>query len=212
MMVSASTQIPYAALRRLARKQPQGERCELCSALVPAQHSHLIEVAGSRLLCCCDPCAILFSGQQSPKYRRVPRRVQFWPNFQMTDGQWEELHIPINLTFFFRSTPAKRVMAIYPSPAGGMESLLTLEMWRDLVAANPALDRMEPDVEALLVNRIGASREYYLAPIDECYKLVGLIRSNWRGLAGGAEVWEEIQRFFTLLKAKSETAGESAYA
>ena len=56
---------------------------------------------------------------------------------------------------------------------------------------------MEADVEALLVNRIGhvrgfAAPEYYVLPIDECYKLVGLIRANWRGLSGGTEVWQEI--------------------
>jgi hypothetical protein len=60
-------------------------------------------------------------------------------------------------------------------------------------------------VEALLVNRLGTSRgfagaEYYLLPIDECYKLVGLIRSHWRGLSGGSEVWEILRAFFTELK------------
>ena len=52
---------------------------------------------------------------------------------------------------------------------------------------NPALQEMEPDVEALLVNRIGHARgfsdpEYYIVPIDECFKLVGLIRTRWQGL------------------------------
>ena len=36
-------------------------------------------------------------------------------------------------------------------------------------------------------------------PIDECYKLVGLIRTHWRGLSGGDEVWDEIARFFDRL-------------
>ena len=51
------------------------------------------------------------------------------------------------------------------------------------------LKNMEPDVEALLVNRIGHARawtsEYFLVPIDQCYKLVGLIRSH--GAASPAE-------------------------
>jgi hypothetical protein len=37
-------------------------------------------------------------------------------------------------------------------------------------------------------------------PIDECYKLVGLIRGNWRGLSGGTEVWQKIAGFFAELK------------
>jgi hypothetical protein len=57
-----------------------------------------------------------------------------------------------------------------------------------------------PDVEALLVNRVGAARDYFIVPIDECYKLVGLIRLHWRGLSGGAVVWGEIGRFFDELR------------
>ncbi len=33
---------------------------------------------------------------------------------------------------------------------------------------------MQPDVEALLVNRVGAARDISRVPIDECYKLVGI--------------------------------------
>ena len=58
---------------------------------------------------------------------------------------------------------------------------------------------MEPDVEALLVNRARGARDHWLVPIDECYELVGLIRTRWRGLTGGKEVWEEIGRFFEAL-------------
>jgi len=71
---------------------------------------------------------------------------------------------------------------------------------------------MEPDVEALLVNRLKGAREYYLTPIDKCYELVGLIRANWRGLSGGSEVWKEIAYFFDRLKAKSQVHGPSRAA
>jgi len=89
-----------------------------------------------------------------------------------------------------------------------MESLLAFESWHDIVARNPILKEMESDVEGLLVNRLGYSRgyfaaEYYLLPIDECYKLVGLIRMHWKGLSGGTEVWQELGEFFTSLKARS---------
>jgi hypothetical protein len=75
------------------------------------------------------------------------------------------------------------------------------------VATNPPLVAMQPDVEALLVNRLGARRgfaasEYYLAPIDACYQLVGLIRLHWRGLSGGTEVWQALSRFFAELQSR----------
>jgi Family of unknown function (DUF5947) len=198
---------PFTALRELARKRAPSERCELCSAEIGGDHQHLVEPAQRRLLCCCDPCAILFSGQQDARYRRVPHRIQLLPDFRLTDDQWDSLHIPINLAFLFHSSPAGRVIALYPSPAGATESLLPLEAWDDLVEENPILRELEPDVESLLVNRVGHTREYFRVPIDECYKLVGLIRASWRGLSGGAEVWEEVGRFFDSLKQRSHRLG-----
>lgn len=61
---------------------------------------------------------------------------------------------------------------------------------------------MQPDVEALLVNRVAAANDWYLAPIDECFKLVGVIRGHWRGLSGGTRVWGEIESFFQDLNAR----------
>jgi hypothetical protein len=89
---------------------------------------------------------------------------------------------------------------MYPGAAGSAESLLSLDTWTDIAQENPVLEQMEADVEALLVNRLNRPAEYYLAPIDKCYELVGLIRSNWRGLAGGVEVWQKIKEYFAGLK------------
>jgi hypothetical protein len=127
----------------------------------------------------------------------------------MTDGQWESLMIPINMAFLFRSSIENRIIALYPSPAGAVESLLPLDAWAEIAENNLVLHDLKPDIEALLVNRVGHAHgtreaEYYIAPIDECYKLVGLIRANWKGLSGGAEVWTEVGRFFQELRTKSE--------
>jgi hypothetical protein len=40
--------------------------------------------------------------------------------------------------------------------------------------------------------------------MDECYKLVGLIRTRWRGFSGGREVWDDISGFFEGLKRRSK--------
>jgi hypothetical protein len=197
----------FRTLRDFARRERPLERCELCSQGLATTHSHLIEVARRKLLCTCEACAILFSGQ-GVKFKRVPRRVRSVPCFELSDADWNGLMVPINMAFFFESSLENRVIALYPSPAGAMESLLALESWHDIVARNPILNEMESDVEGLLINRLGYSRgysaaEYYVLPIDECYKLVGLIRMHWKGLSGGTEVWQELGEFFTSLKARS---------
>jgi hypothetical protein len=208
----SSKQLPgagngFGALRHIARRERPPERCELCSIGMRPDHPHLIEVAQRKLLCTCDACAILFSGA-GVRFKRVPRRVLALAGFHLSDAEWNGLMVPINMAFFFRSSLEGRVVALYPSPAGATESLLALEAWNEIVANNPILNEMEPDVEGLLVNRLGYSRgysapEYYLLPIDECFKLVGLIRLHWKGLSGGTEVWRELGEFFTSVRARA---------
>jgi hypothetical protein len=207
----------FATLRQFARKRAPVERCEMCSRELAPEHQHLVEPTTRKLICACEACAILFDGKSGTKYKRVPRRVQFLADFQLSDAQWDGLTIPIDMAFFFKSTPHGKVIALYPSPAGPTESLLSLETWDEVELANPILKTMEADVTALLVNRVGHNRgsaaaEYYLVPIDECYKLVGLIRSYWRGLSGGTEVWREIGAFFTALKRRAGVGLEGEHA
>jgi hypothetical protein len=187
---------PLARLQRLARPRRLHERCELCGATIASTHQHLLELSNRQLVCACDACAILFSDEHATRYRRVPRDGRLLVEFELSDAMWESLHIPINLAFFYHDSGAKRVIAMYPSPAGATESLLTIESWAELTDANPALLRMQSDVEALLINRLGDRRDAFLVPIDQCYKLVGTIRAHWRGLSGGGDVWKEIARFF----------------
>ncbi len=193
----------FAALKRFTRPRVQVEQCDLCSQQIGPQHDHLVDPVTRQLLCACEACGILFSSQGDTKYKRVPRRSRYLPDFSMDDATWDELMVPVGMAFFFRSSVEERVMAFYPSPAGPTESLLTFEAWQEVVRDNPLLNTMEPDVEALLVWRVTEPAEYYLAPVDKCYELVGLIRANWRGLSGGAEVWKEIRDFFAHLKARS---------
>lgn len=134
----------FATLRQFVRERAAVQRCELCGAELASEHQHLVEPAGRQLLCCCDACAILFSSQESSRYRRVPRRIRFLPDFHMADAQWDSLMIPISLAFFFQSIPAGRVVAFYPSPAGATESLLDLGAWEELVRDNPILAELEP--------------------------------------------------------------------
>ena len=208
----------FESLRQFARKQRrQVEQCEMCSAELRPEHAHLIEVAERRLHCACDACAMLFSGSIHGKYKRVSRDVRLLADFQLTDAEWDGLLIPINLAFFFMNSLTSRVSAFYPSPAGATESLLPLEAWNSIVEANPVLHQMEPDIEALLVNRVARANEAtsaqcYIVPIDACYKLVGLIRMHWHGLSGGTEVWQQIAQFFQTLRTRAEIVTQRTHA
>jgi hypothetical protein len=202
----------FGALRRFVRPRPAGERCELCGRGLPHEHAHLLELPSRRIVCGCDPCAVVFGNTEAAHYRRIPRTVQALAEFRMTDAQWNGLNVPISLAFFVRNGETGAVAALYPSPAGATEAVLPLGAWPELVTQNPGLAELEPDVEALLVNRVGGRRDYFRVPIDECFRLVGLIRAKWRGLSGGAEVWEEVVRFFTALRERAACGGGSACA
>jgi hypothetical protein len=198
---------PFSTLRRFASAPRAGagvrEYCELCRAPLFPEHRHLLEMATHKIVCSCDPCALRFESVIGGRFKLIPRDVRALPNFQMSDAEWDELALPIDLAFIVESTSAKRMLALYPSPAGATESLLPLNAWDALRAGNPALESMQADVEALLINRVRGKRLYFLAPIDVCFELVGLMRKHWRGLSGGEEVWREIDLFFDRVQARA---------
>lgn len=184
---------PLVSLRRFLPGR-RVERCALCAAPLPEEHSHLLETGARRILCACEACSILFEHRGEARFRRIGRSVRFLKDWAITDSDWDALCIPIGLAFFVQMAEGTR--GFYPGPAGCTESLLPISA--DL------LPEMELEIEALLVNRVGGARESYVVPIDRCYQLAGLIRANWRGLAGGEEVWNKINGFFSGLR---EAAG-----
>lgn len=193
-----------ASLKQFVRKpKASPEVCELCAAPLTIQHDHLLELEQRSVTCACPSCAILFDGNARQRFRRIPRDVFRLREFAMDDFEWESLLIPINLAFFVYNSAANRMVALYPSPAGVVESALDLEFWNTIAKRNSVLARMEPDVEALLVNRVASKPLYFRVPIDQCFKLVGIIRRHWRGLSGGAVVWTEVDRFFGQLEQMS---------
>lgn len=203
-------------LQRLARRSAQErdealERCDLCSAPIAPEHRHLLDITSRELMCSCQACSVLFdraaAGAGGRHYRLVPDRRLRIEDFAMDDVAWADLRLPVDMAFFFASSEAGRVQAFYPGPMGATESLLGLEAWRALEAANPVLATLEPDVEALLVHRARGERRHYIVPISDCFELAGLIRTRWRGLTGGREVWEEIARFYDGLDRRARVAG-----
>ena len=182
-----------ARLRRLARGQPAPAgtptvadatattRCDLCGAAMSEDHRHLLDVGERQILCACEPCIAMRAGEGGLR----PTGTRF--------------QVPIGLAFFLVSEVAGGVVALYPSPAGATESELYLEAWNELVAANPVLTDLEPDVEALVVNRLVDPHAFAIVPIDRCYELVGMIKATWEGISGGDAVQNAVEAFFARL-------------
>jgi hypothetical protein len=198
---------------------PAAEHCDLCNLRVTARHRHLLEPESRRLLCVCTACALLFPNGSGRKYLLVPQRIVRLEDCAIEDGEWNAMAIPIGLAFFFRrgasqNSPGPQIAAMFPSPAGLTESELPFESWRGLTEKNRLLKTLDPEVEALLVNRTCGKREHYIVPIDRCFELTGLVRKHWRGLSGGAAAWEAVDRFFAALASaaapRDAAAGEQA--
>ncbi len=207
--MDGSADSAVSVLRRFVRKPQPLERCELCGAGIRSVHPHLFDPAHRQVMCSCDACSILFDTPTGTKYRKVPRRLLALTDFQMPDLLWTGFAIPVSMAFLCTTTTTEGPVAFYPSPAGAAEAFIPPDSWDELLAQNPVLRDMEPDVEALLVNRTSGARGYYLAPIDTCYELVGITRYFWQGLSGGHEVWQRITLFFEGLDARATTRRRS---
>lgn len=204
---------PLATLRRISSNRPTavpGERCEMCAEPISEEHQHLVDLTSRSLMCTCRGCYLLFIDQQAHlRYRAVPDRYLSFPGFRFDQADWDALQIPVGLAFVFRNSVQDRVVAFYPGPAGATESELPLESWDWIVAANPPLALLLPDVEALLLRRTEGSQDEFsahLVPIDACYELVGTMRQTWRGFDGGQEARAAMAAFFDRVRARSRPA------
>ncbi|MDT5092666.1 MAG: hypothetical protein QOH60_2029 [Mycobacterium sp.] len=187
--------------------QEAGERCEMCSESIADEHQHVVNVEGRQLMCVCRGCYLLFTDETAElRYRAIPDRHLSFPDFALDRREWETLQIPVGLAFFFRNSALGRTVAFYPGPAGATESELNLASWNNIRDADPRVDLLAEDTEALIV-RVpddgACDPECYLIPIDACYEFVGRLRLLWHGFDGGQQAREFIADFFDQLAARS---------
>jgi len=183
----------------------------MCAVPIGEAHSHVVNIESRAMQCTCRSCYLLFTvrGASRGKHRSVPDRFRYDPHFALADRVWDSAGIPVSMAFLFVNSVQNSTVAFYPSPAGATESLLPAEAWAQLLADNPAVADIEPDVEALLITRGRDGFEAFLVPIDSCYELVGHVRIHWKGFDGGTEAWEVINGFFDGLRERSEVVGAS---
>ncbi|HEV7627926.1 MAG TPA: DUF5947 family protein [Streptomyces sp.] len=210
--MTSTPQSPTAArLRDLVRRprpessgssaRSESEHCDLCAEALPDSHRHMLDVPHSALLCTCRPCSLLFDHSSSGgrHFRLLPERRVPLNGFRIDDMLWLTLGVPVGLAFFVRESASGEVSVGYPSPLGATRAAVDAQVWQEVVGGYPDLVDLADDVEALLVHRSGKAREHWIVPLDECYRLVAVVRTHWRGLSGGAEVWEHIDAFFAGL-------------
>ena len=202
----------WTVLQRIRANRPSiapGERCEMCAQPIADAHQHIVNLLSCALMCSCRGCYLLFTAENAElKYRAVPDRYLSFPSFRLQPGQWDALQIPVGLAFFFTNSVLGRAVCFYPGPAGAAESELPLDAWEQIVADNPDLGIVAPDVEALIVQITDPTQAAcFLVPIDACYELVGQLRRVWRGFDGGQDARRQIEGFFATVAARSRPAG-----
>jgi Family of unknown function (DUF5947) len=194
-----------SALRRLQMRQmPEGPlpieaNCDLCGTSMPEDHRHLLQLDERSIVCVCESCWALRSGDA--EYRPTGSRVVWLDELDLPEELWARFRIPIGLAFFLRTGGG--VVAFYPSPAGATESELDLGVWDELVARNPVLEDLEPEGETLIVDRLSGEPRCAIAPTDQAYRLVGLVKASWRGISGGPEVERAVTGFFDELRERA---------
>ncbi|MGH9413873.1 MAG: DUF5947 family protein [Terriglobales bacterium] len=190
------TSAAMAALQRLRRTpaaNPEATRCEFCAQPLAPRHEHVITVDAGTVQCACIACALLFDREGQP-LRRLPRDARFLAGFDLEPLEWAALAIPVKLAFL------TGLEAHYPSPGGLVTAAIEREVWDDIGSRHTELQSIRPGLEALLVNYLEQPHQLFIAPLDQCYRLAGLVRSAWTGFSGGPDVGRIIRAFCLELR------------
>jgi Family of unknown function (DUF5947) len=186
--------------RATSRRLAAVDRCGLCAGPVGERHRHVLDERDRTALCACQACTLLFDrhGAGGGHFRLIPTR-----RTRLTGVAAGGLDVPVGLAFFVRHDDGT-VTAHYPSPLGITDSRVDAGAWTRLGHRAPPVAAMAPLVEAFLVraNPRAGPDEQWIVPIDDCYRLVAVIRRHWTGMSGGAAVWRELAGFFAGLEAE----------
>lgn len=200
MTAPQTARAPTGAFARLVERAASAsagaaESCELCREPIDRAHRHLLDTDDRTLLCVCYACSILFDrpAASNGHFRLLPQR-----RVSLARVSAAELGVPVGLAFFVPQ-PDGAVLAHFPSPLGVTTGTVEPQRWASAVSACPVLDSISVSVEALLTNFARNRSEAWLVPLDDCYRLVAVIRGTWSGMSGGDEVWAAIDEFFTQL-------------
>ena len=131
-----------------ARAVGPEERCDLCGDEVPSDHRHLLTSTsgGSSAL-----RELLGAAVGRPEFRPAGSRT-LWLRTSSCPTTVGEFRIPIGLAFPALDVTRRRRRDL-SEPGRGDQSELHFETWSRLRRAEPGAARLQPDAEALIVNR-----------------------------------------------------------
>lgn len=192
-------------IAKLETTRSMAEQCEMCAAPLAGEQRHLLDLAHHTFLSICTACALAFGprGANAGLYRLIPTRRLALLDFQATDELWAG---PVTMICLLRNSETGSVLAVYLDPSGVRESVFDLDCWKTLRTANPLLESLEPDVEALLLQRVGPAPASYIVPIDTCARLIGLLKNRQRNQVSRQEIWRAVGAFFADLQASASPA------
>ena len=135
-----------------------------------------MEVSTREIMCVCRPCSILFDSEAASegRYRLVPDRLLNLEDFEMSDAQWENLRVPVDMAFFFYNTPAEKGRGVLSQPHGADGVATgTARPGRSWRRATRCWKTWSGTWRRSWSTGRGGRSDHFLVPIDECYKLVG---------------------------------------
>jgi hypothetical protein len=170
----------FVPLGRLRPSQAHS-KCSLCARPIEEKHDHLYSPAKREIACACFECALIVPSSDHAAFRKVPTGVQ---RIAVRDvaGWLDRLNVPVGVAALIPSDGGGARLA-YPGPAGLVESTVDPALWRALCDDVPVAGQLAPEVEALVWS--GLTHDVLRTGIDVVFRLVGELRTHWRGITGG---------------------------
>ena len=159
------------------------ERCDVCGVEIPDEHEHLLHLGDRRILCVCATCWAQRSAD--PELRPTGTRVVWLdasssrtssgPASRSRSG-WPSSCAAPRWAGWWRCTRAP------PAPPSPSSSSTPGTSSAPSIRSSTRSSRTPRHSSS---TASPSQPRYVIAPIDECYGLVGAIKVSWEGISGG---------------------------
>jgi len=158
------------------------ELCELCAAPLRENHDHLLDARARKAVCSCPACALLFPdvADAAARYVRLQSHFTTLGEAELSEVDLELLGVPVQLVVLCPSALHDALFMLYPSAAGAVEGRAPFGAWRALVTRHIALETVQVDHDALVVDLRTGERAVLHVSLDVAYELLGSLQAPER--------------------------------